>query len=162
MRFRSGFQAVGLAPMLISCLVGSAVHGQWSDDFDDYETDSTIAGQGGWDPWDLADGVDAGVSEDEAESEPNSLRLALNTDVVRLYSGIASGLWEYRALVFIPFDHSGETFFILLNQYAHNGPKNWSTQVVLANGEVRSSGGKRVRRQRQLALDHGRLDRAAR
>ncbi len=90
--------------------------------------------------WDLA-ALDADVVDDVASSEPNSLRLRPDSDMVVVFSGFKGGVWKVRTMVYIPSDHFGETWFILLNLYAHGGNKNWSTQVCFLYGRVESLGG---------------------
>jgi hypothetical protein len=100
------------------------------DNFDTYAAGSTIGGQGGWEPWDLNPAADTTVVNTQSFTPPNSLLIAGGADVVHSFAGVNSGVWHARAMVFIPSTHSGETFFILLNQYAPGGPNNWSAQVV--------------------------------
>lgn len=133
------FSKVALTALAVLLYSGVA-NAQWSDNFDAYGT-GPIAGQGGWDGWDQAASADADVSDEQAVSAPNSLRLRTGSDIVQVYRGYAGGQWVYRAMTFIPTDHSGETYFILLNTYNHGGAKNWSTQVVIRNGQVESLGG---------------------
>ncbi len=126
---------------IFTCAIASrTAQSQWSENFDDYPTGSTIVGQGGWEAWDLA-ALDADVVDDVASSEPNSLRLRPDSDMVVVFSGFKGGVWKVRTMVYIPSDHRGETWFILLNLYAHGGNKNWSTQVCFRNGRVESLGG---------------------
>ncbi|MGQ9588689.1 MAG: dockerin type I repeat-containing protein [Planctomycetota bacterium] len=127
-----GCAAAGLSP--------ESAYAQWSDNFDAYATGTGVSGQGDWVGWDLS-AVDADVVDDVAYSEPNSLRLRTDSDMVVVYSGFDKGFWKARAMVYIPSDHTGETYYILLNTYSHGGAKNWSTQVVFTNGRVNSLGG---------------------
>ena len=121
-------------------LVTPAAWAQWSDDFDSYNAGTEVIGQGDWAGWDQAP-VGADVTDEEASSAPNSLRLRTDTDLVAVYTGFTGGIWTVRGMVHIPSDHTGQTWFILLNTYSHGGPKNWSTQVVFENGQVASGGG---------------------
>ena len=110
------------------------------DTFDDYDGETGIIGQGGWEAWDLT-GPDATVAEDFGFSEPNALRLMPGTDVVQVLSGIASGRITARAMTFVPSEMAGNAYFILLNTYSHLGGKNWSTQVTFNTAQVASAGG---------------------
>ena len=100
------------------------------DNFDSYATGSTICGQGGWECWDLNPAADTTVTSAQSFNPPNSLLIAGAADIVHSFAGVTSGVWHARAVVYIPSTHSGESFFILLNQYAPGGPYNWSAQVV--------------------------------
>jgi hypothetical protein len=62
---------------------------------------------------------------------PNSLQINGAADVVHQFTGINSGTWYARIQTFVPSTASGELFYILLNQYQHLGPYNWSAQVAL-------------------------------
>jgi hypothetical protein len=98
-----------------------AAPGQWSEDFDSYPTGSAIVGQGSWTGWDQTAGIDADVSDDNASSAPNSLRLRTDSDMVHKLQGIQGGVWLLRAKVFIPSDHTGGSWFIVLNKYTAGG-----------------------------------------
>lgn len=127
---------------LVVVVFGAEVaRAQWSENFDSYASGSTVAGQGDWAGWDQTAGIDADVTDEQASSPPNSLRLRTDSDMVAVYSGVSGGQWTYRAMTYIPSGHTGETWFILLNTYAHGGAKNWSTQLVMRNGQVESGGG---------------------
>ena len=121
-----------------------AAPGQWSEDFDSYPTGSTIVGQGSWTGWDQTAGIDADVSDDNASSAPNSLRLRTDSDMVHKLQGIQGGVWLLRAKVFIPSDHTGGTWFIVLNKYTAGGPDDWSSTVGFTNGQVVSVGGSNI------------------
>ena len=72
----------------------------------------------------------ADVTDEQASSAPNSLHLRVTSDVVKLVEGVTSGRWAIRGEVYIPSDHTGTTWFILLNTYSHGGPRNWSTELA--------------------------------
>lgn len=99
------------------------------DNFDTYAAGSTIGGQGGWEPWDLNPAADTTVVNTQSFTPPNSLLIGGAADIVHEFAGVTSGVWHARAMVYIPSTHDGETYFILLNQYAPGGPNNWSAQV---------------------------------
>jgi subtilisin family serine protease len=115
----------------------------WSDNFDSYATGSQMHGQGDWKGW--ADDVAAGAltSDAFARSAPNSVDILTASDLVHEYTGYTSGLWTYTAWQYIPDDLTGESYFILLNQYDDAGATdNWSTQVHFngATGQVLADG----------------------
>lgn len=103
-----------------------------ADNFDSYATGSFIAGQGAWDTWDQNAGVDAQVVGTFANSLPNSLELQPADDIVRLFS-FSSGSFVFTSNVYIPAGQNGDYFFILLNEYEHGGPYNWSAQIILTD-----------------------------
>jgi len=102
----------------------------WSDNFDSYETGSSMHGQGGWKGWGNDPNATAYVSDAEALSAPNSVAIEGASDLVHEYSGYTTGTWNYIAWQYIPSTSFGESYFILLNQYDDAGlTNNWSTQV---------------------------------
>lgn len=104
--------------------------GNWSDNFDSYATDSSMHGQGGWKGWQNNPAGTAYTSDDHAISTPNSISISAASDLVHEYAGYTSGEWVYTAWQYIPTGFAGETYFILLNQYADGGASNnWSVQV---------------------------------
>jgi hypothetical protein len=112
----------------------------FEENFDTYAAGSTIGGQGGWEPWDLNPAADTIVTNAQSFTPPNSLLIGGAADIVHQFSGVTSGIWYAKARVFIPSTHDGETFFILLNQYAPGGPNNWSAQVVFCRVNCTTGG----------------------
>ena len=124
----------------------AAIAQPWSDNFDSYAV-GPIDGQGGWEGWgNDAELGGAEVTDAQASSAPHSLGLRPTTDLVRSIEGVGSGLWAVRGEIFIPSDHSGVTFLILLNRYSHGGPANWSTQLKFDSSQLISQGGSGFRR----------------
>ena len=116
----------------------------WFDDFDSYATGSSMHGQGGWKGWGNDPNATAYTSATYARSAPNSVEIVNLNDLVHEYFGYTSGIWHYTAWQYIPAGSTGESYFILLNQYDDAGStNNWSTQVnfnsdlnlVVAEGE---------------------------
>ncbi len=102
----------------------------WSDNFDSYATNSSLHGQGGWKGWGNDSAYTAYTRDTQATSTPNSVEIVSTSDLVHEYTGITSGLWHYTAWQYIPTDFTGESYFIMLNQYDDAGAtNNWSTQV---------------------------------
>ncbi len=102
----------------------------WFDDFDSYATGSQIHGQGGWKGWSNDPNVGAIVTDVVSLSTPNSVDIVGLSDLVHEYSGYNAGYWTYTAWQYIPSPLSGETYFIMLNQYDDAGAtNNWSVQV---------------------------------
>ena len=108
----------------------------WSDDFDSYVTGSALHGQGGWECWDNNPDTTAYVSDAQALSSPNSCEIAwfgsFSADIVQQFTGINSGVWIVSAYLYVPSSMTGNSFFILMNDYQHGGPHNnqdWSLQL---------------------------------
>ncbi len=105
------------------------------DDFESYAVGSGIAGQGAWDTWDQAAGVDSDVVDtwNSTAGGANSLELTPNDDVVRLFGGLTTGAFSFTSNMYIPSGQAGDYYYILLNTYNHNGPKDWSGQIHLSD-----------------------------
>ena len=106
----------------------------WSESFEDYEIESGIKDQGGWDTWDGSESlnVNATVSDNVAAAGEKSLLVYGSNDVVYRFQHIYSGQWLVKAKVYLPNSQSGNLYFILLNNYNHGGPYNWSVQIKLS------------------------------
>ena len=108
----------------------------WSDDFDSYTTGSALHGQGGWEAWDNNPATTAYVVDDQARSTPNSCEITwfdtISVDIVQQFTDINSGDWIITTYLYVPSDMSGNSYFILMNDYQHGGPHNiqdWSLQI---------------------------------
>jgi hypothetical protein len=115
----------------------------WFEDFDAYPPGQNMHGVGGWKGWFNDPAATAYTTDVEAHSAPNSVDIALASDLVHEYAGYTTDTWRYTAWQYVPDDFSGESYFLLLNQYDDAGANlNWSTQVhfestqdlVLADG----------------------------
>lgn len=100
-----------------------------ADNFDSYVAGSQLHGQGGWKGWDNSAGAGALVSSAFAYSSPNSVNITGGSDLVRTFSGVTSGLWTFSIMQYIPSTSTGNSYFILLNQYNDGGPYDWSVQI---------------------------------
>jgi hypothetical protein len=102
----------------------------WSDNFDSYPVDTSLHGVGGWKGWGNNPAATAYTRDEQARSAPNSVEIVNVSDLVHEYSGYTTGIWYYTAWQYIPTDFTGESYFIMLNQYDDAGAtNNWSTQV---------------------------------
>ncbi|MER2599848.1 MAG: S8 family serine peptidase [Caldilineales bacterium] len=101
----------------------------WNDNFDAYAIGSQLVGQGGWEGWGGSAAAGALTSSAQAKSAPNSAAILGGSDLVHQYSGYTSGVWNYTAWQYIPDNYTGDSAFILLNQYTGSGG-NWSTEVT--------------------------------
>jgi len=114
-------------------MAGTAM-GQWSDNFDSYDTVQPLPDQSTWEGWDGAAGAsDFYATTDQALSSPNSLAADGGDDCVHQYSGYSAGVWAYTAWQYIPSDAADiPTYLILLNTYIPDGStdtNNWSMQL---------------------------------
>jgi hypothetical protein len=114
------------------------IRGEWSENFDSYETGSLLVGQGGWQAWDDNPAVKAYVSDNQSRSSPNSAEIAwfsgVGADMVQTYSDVNSGQWRFIAWQYIPSDMQGNTLLILMNKYisgTHNN-QDWSLQLTFS------------------------------
>ena len=121
-----------------SATLGSA-NLAWSDNFDSYAPDQYLEdgspGDGYWQGWGIPIDPTAGayVRTAQSHSAPQSVEIAVTTDLVHLYSGITSGVWEYKLWQFIPTDFTLDTYFILLSDYDGSGAEPgcvWTAQVA--------------------------------
>jgi hypothetical protein len=116
----------------------------WSDSFDTYANDQFLDGgadDGGWKGWDNVPAAGAYVRDDQYRSQPQSVEIAGDTDLVHEY-GYVGGQWTYTAWQFIPDDFQGDSAFILLSDYTDGaGQSNtWVVQLSFnsATGMVES------------------------
>ncbi|HSL18528.1 MAG TPA: hypothetical protein VLB51_11545 [Methylomirabilota bacterium] len=125
--------AVAPAPELVN----------WSEDFDSYAAGSALHGQGGWTGWFNDPAATAYVSALRSRSEPHSVDITGSSDMVHEFVAVDDGIWTVTAWQYIPSGYSGESYFILLNQYDASGAaNNWSAQVQFdsATGFVEGDG----------------------
>jgi hypothetical protein len=106
---------------------------RWSDDFSSYTLGQFLDGDptdGGWKGWENNPAYGAFIVDDQEHSDPHSVEIVGDSDLVHEYSGFTTGQWTYIAWQYIPSDFFGESAFILLNQYDDSGSTNsWSTQL---------------------------------
>jgi hypothetical protein len=115
---------IGLLPLVVSA------GGPWSDNFDSYADGTVLQDVGGWKGWGNDITYAAVVDSAQSSSAPHSVRVDGAVDAVHEYSE-TDGQWTYGGELFIPGNLSGQTYFILLNQYDDAGTtNNWSVQVL--------------------------------
>ena len=108
----------------------------WFENFDSYETGSTLHGQGGWFCWDGLTANNAYITDAQSHSASNSLEIkwidqSVWQDMVHAFNDVNSGNWTIRAWLYVPSDMTGASDFILMNTYVngtHNSP-DWSLQL---------------------------------
>ena len=116
----------GALALLVACGAASA---QWADDFDSYAAGTLLDGVGGWTGWDGSSGAAGTVSDAQAFSAPNSLRVSGTGDAVHPFSGYDSGVWTFTAYQYVPSNLDALTYFILNNEYNHSGPYDWAVEM---------------------------------
>ncbi|MEN6578657.1 MAG: PA14 domain-containing protein [Phycisphaerales bacterium] len=110
----------------------------FSENFDSYASGSPLHGQGGWKGWQNAQDKGAPTSSAYAYSGKNSVEVIGSADLVHEFA-LSGGRWEFVAMQYIPRGSTGNTMFILLNQYDDAATANdWSIQLNynLATGTI--------------------------
>ncbi len=118
----------------------------WSDNFDSYTTGQFLDGgpdDGGWKGWDDNPSNGAYVDDEQYISSPNSVEVLNLVDLVHEFEGYNTGIWTFSAWTYIPTGFSGESYFILLDEYVDGGGQDlnhWAIQLRLdsALGKVES------------------------
>ncbi|MCX6879177.1 MAG: hypothetical protein NTW21_36040 [Verrucomicrobia bacterium] len=118
-------------------------HAAITEDFDSYVLGSNLHGQGSWKGWDNIPGAGALVADAHASSGTQAVNITRASDLVRVFSGVAGGKWTLSIKQYIPSTSTGDTYFLLLNQYNDLGPYNWSVQIQnnMGTGKVISDMG---------------------
>jgi len=108
----------------------------WEDNFDSYAAGSPLHGQGGWEAWDNNPDTTAYVSDAQSRSPENSVDIAwfegVSVDIVYQFSGVSSGTWILTTWQYVPSDMVGNSYYLLLDEYAHGGPQAWSLQLEVS------------------------------
>ena len=76
----------------------------WSDNFDSYADGSSMHGQGGWKGWDNDPTWTAYVTSAQSQSNPHSVDVKLDTDLVHEFADYTSGYYIFTAWQYIPSD----------------------------------------------------------
>lgn len=101
----------------------------FSENFDSYAAGTALHGKGGWKGWGNVDTAGAPTSSKYAYSGKNSVEVIGTADLVHEFN-VSGGKYEFSAMQYIPKGTTGESFFILLNQYTDAGAANdWSIQL---------------------------------
>jgi len=98
------------------------------EDFESYASGSSLHGQGGWKGWDNGSAWTASVSSAQAYSGANSVAITGDADLIHQFDETGGNL-ELSAMQYVPGGASGQSFFILMNQYNDGGPYDWSVQL---------------------------------
>jgi len=112
----------------------------WYEDFEIYDEGELVHGASNWQGWDNDPAFDAPVTSANFRSEPYSLEVNENTDIVRTFEGADEGSWTFECWQYIPSDFAsgggGDDFdgsyFVMLNTYEDGTPHeedHWSVQM---------------------------------
>ncbi|MHC4168924.1 MAG: LamG-like jellyroll fold domain-containing protein [Planctomycetota bacterium] len=109
--------------------------------FESSAVGTDLHGVGDWEGWEGAAGAGAPVSDAQAFSGLNSVEIIGTADLVKKLD-VTGGQVILTAMQYIPSGTTGDTFFILMNQYAPN-PLDWSPQVKfsLGSGQINDGQG---------------------
>ena len=111
------FVALQVFSLFVALLFTSGLQAQLldSDDFESYAVGSTIAGQGAWQTWDYAPGVDSTVENTflnttgtTTGANGNVLELTPNDDIVRTFGGLTSGAFTFTSETYVPSGQAGD------------------------------------------------------
>lgn len=129
--------------MIAACVAATSglARADYSSQFDNLAPGVKLAGVGGWQGWDNVNASAGVVSSDIAYSGANSIKIQGYTDAVYKYANVTSGTWTLEAKQFIAAGQSGQSYFIVMNDYIDGQNWNaaqWSTQLRfdLAGGRV--------------------------
>ena len=100
------------------------------DDFESYAEGTGTLGQGIWSTWDGDPAVDGIISTEQAASGAKSLKIRADNDVIGELRQ-DKGTCEFSVKVFVPSDHVGTSYVILMNEYNVGVAYKWSTQIEL-------------------------------
>ena len=105
--------------MAITCNSNGVI--VWEENFDSYQL-GPLGEQGGW------NSTGAFVTDEQAQSCPHSVEIALLADAVHSFTGITSGWWTFTTWQYIPADFEGQSYFFLYNIFE---PGNYSISTQL-------------------------------
>ena len=113
--------------LLSVCSLASAQ--AFNEDFESYAAGKALHGVGGWKGWGNAANAGASTSDKYAYSGKISVNVTGGTDLVQPFA-LNGGVWQFSAMQYVPTEATGETYFIILNQYDDAASANdWSIQL---------------------------------
>ena len=132
---RRKFVVIGVLFLLLGAsAILAAGERAWADNFDTYSNGQLLDGgsdDGGWKGWDNDPQFFGTVTNEEARSNPHSVKIELTSDLVHEYEGYTTGKWVYTAWQYIPTEYSGNSYFILLSGYTDGGGANNKWALVI-------------------------------
>jgi hypothetical protein len=124
----------GLAFTALVLSSGLASAQFFADDFESYSAPGGLEGLGGWEGWDGVNTTSTQVSTMFANSGTKSIEVAAGADTIRQFAGVDAGVWTLSAMQYIPSGGQGVSYFIVMNDYNHSGPYEWSIQIGFNHG----------------------------
>jgi len=130
-----------LTDLEIQSMLNGGTAPLYGEDFESYAVGTDLHGVNDWEGWEGTAGAGAPVSDAGAVSGLNSVEIISTADLVKKLD-ITGGQVTLTAMQYIPSGTTGDTFFILMNQYAPN-PLDWScqTKFSLGSGQINDGGG---------------------
>ena len=102
----------------------------FAEDFESYGPGVDLQGQGGWKGWGGAASASAPTSDVYAFSGTTSVEIIGSADLVHEFD-VDGGVVEFSLMQYIPSGSTGQSYFILMNQYDDPGAAlDWSIQTV--------------------------------
>ena len=92
-----------------------------TENFESYAIGSNLHGQGTWKGWDNNPAAGATITDPDLYPtfmSSQSVEITGASDLVDVFSGVTTGSWVLTMKQYIPTGTTGETYFILLNQYS--------------------------------------------
>ncbi|NMD34596.1 MAG: DNRLRE domain-containing protein [Planctomycetes bacterium] len=128
MLFRNRWCIVALVAAAMTAGAAYAANVTIFDDFESYAEGTGTFGKGIWTTWGDDPAADGVVSTEQASSGTKSLKISGDNDVVGRLNQ-AKGACEFSVKVFVPADHAGSTYVILMSSY---GAQNvWACQIEI-------------------------------
>jgi len=127
---------IAIALVALVAFVPAMAQADWFEDFEGYAPGDGLHGVNGWYGWNDDLSFDAIISDFYAYSGTNSVAISGLADIVQMFSGYTTGVWNLVTYMYIPEDFTGQTYFIVLNTYAPNGAQNWSVEVNFTGGMI--------------------------
>jgi len=133
-----------LAFLLVALTSGHGMGAAFFDNFDAYADGSEVKGQGGWVTWD-GTGPSGVISTAQAASGSQSLLIVGGNDTVApFYKNV--GVWEFKIKAFVPSDHVGSSFVILMAAYPQTAGGSghtyyWAPQIEIKDAATINEGG---------------------
>ena len=113
---------------VLAMVVTSANAGGFFDGFEAYVAGSSLQDQGGWKGWDNNPAGAAPVSDTVAYAGTKSVEIAGAADLVHEFDA-TGGQWTVSSMQYIPGNATGETYYILMDEYNDGGPNDWAKQL---------------------------------
>jgi hypothetical protein len=129
------------AGLAVAALVVSRAGAQYVEGFESYPasaggTTFTPGGQvnsGGWFQWDLVFNEDTKCYTGGPVAPHGGakyLATQVGSDTTRSFTTYTSGHWVVRTWTYVPAAMTNVHWFVVMNDYNHNGPYYWGTQVA--------------------------------